>query len=147
MEVMAAFKARADEFDAKLKDVPAAMVADKAAAEKKVADLKAANGPVAEIQAAEKALAGLPKDEADAKKAWTARPRPTNEGRAKPLGGMPSHAASSRATRTATPRPRRPSTKVASQLPGPDVLPDGGHGRAAAHPDALLHHAFGEGGA
>ena len=39
------FKARAAAFDAKLKNVPAALAADKAAAEKKVADLKAANAP------------------------------------------------------------------------------------------------------
>jgi cation/acetate symporter len=44
---MKIFKERADAADAKLKDVPAAMAADKAAAEKKVADLKAANAPVA----------------------------------------------------------------------------------------------------
>ncbi|MBK9363919.1 MAG: cation acetate symporter [Rubrivivax sp.] len=90
-EVVAIFKARADEFGAKLKDVPAALAADKAAAEKKVADLKAANGPVAEIQAAEKALAAVPANEADAKKAWTAA-QAANAARAKPLGGMPGHA-------------------------------------------------------
>ena len=33
------------------------------------------------------------------------------------------------------------------ELPGADLLPDGGYRRAAAHPDALLHHAFGQGGA
>src|SRR5687767_9362506 len=52
LEVVAIFKKRADEFDAKLKDPLAALEADKAAAEKKLADLKAANGPVADIQAA-----------------------------------------------------------------------------------------------
>jgi cation/acetate symporter len=92
MEVVAAFKARADEFGAKLKDVPASLVAEKAAAEKRVADLKAANGPMAEIQAAEKALAAVPKDEAAAKAAWT-KAKADNDGRAKPLGGMPAHAA------------------------------------------------------
>lgn len=90
-EVMAAFKARADEFDAKLKDVPAALAADKAAAEKKVADLKAANAPLAEVQAAEKALAAVPANEADARKAWTAA-RAANNARTAPLGGMPRHA-------------------------------------------------------
>jgi cation/acetate symporter len=90
-EVIAAFKAKADEFGAKLKDVPAALAADKEAATKKVADLKAANAPVAEVQAAEKALAAVPGSEADAKKAWTAA-KTSNEGRAKPLAGMPVHA-------------------------------------------------------
>ncbi|MEK0416336.1 MAG: hypothetical protein RI949_342 [Pseudomonadota bacterium] len=91
-EVIAAFKAKADEFAAKLKDVPAAMAADKAAAAKKIEDLKAANAPAADVQAAEKALASLPANEADAKKAWTAG-KTANEGRAKPLAGMPNHAA------------------------------------------------------
>jgi cation/acetate symporter len=92
LEVIAAFKAQADSFDAKLKDIPAALAADKAAAEKKLADLKAANAPLAEIQAAEKALTAVPASEADAKKAWTAA-KASNEARARPLGGMPSHAA------------------------------------------------------
>ncbi|HEY9239561.1 MAG TPA: VC_2705 family sodium/solute symporter, partial [Burkholderiaceae bacterium] len=43
------------------------------------------------LQAAEKALAALPKDAADARKAWTAA-KTANEARAKPLGGMPNHA-------------------------------------------------------
>jgi cation/acetate symporter len=90
-EVIAAFKAKADEFDAKLKDIPTALAADKAAATQKVADLKAANAPAAEIQAAEKALAAVPANEADAKKAWTAA-KAANEARAKPLAGMVPHA-------------------------------------------------------
>jgi len=90
-EVVAAFKALADSYDAKLKDPLAALEADKAAAEKKLADLKGANGPVVEIQAAEKALAALPKNVDDAKKAWTAA-RNANAARAKPLAGMVPHA-------------------------------------------------------
>ncbi|WP_425261178.1 sodium:solute symporter family protein [Rubrivivax sp. RP6-9] len=90
-EVIAAFKARADEFDAKLKDIPAALAADRAAAEKTLADLKAANGPAADIQAAEKALAAVPKDEAAAKAAWT-KAKADNASRAVPLAGMPRHA-------------------------------------------------------
>ena len=90
-EVIAAFKAEADKFDAKLKDPMPALEADKAAAEKKVADLKAANAPAAEVQAAEKAVAALPKNVEDAKKAWTAA-KAANAARAVPLGGMPPHA-------------------------------------------------------
>ena len=90
-EVIAVFKKRADDLGAKLKDIPAALAADKAAATKKLDDLKAANAPLAEVQAAEKAMAAVPKDEADAKKAWTAA-KTANEGRAKPLAGMPRHA-------------------------------------------------------
>ena len=92
LEVIAIFKERADALSAKLKDVPAALAADKAAAEKKVADLKAANAPAPEVAAAEKALAAVPKDEAAAKDAWT-KARAANDARAKPLAGMPRHAA------------------------------------------------------
>jgi cation/acetate symporter len=91
-EVIAVFKKRADDLGAKLKDIPAALAADKAAAAKKLDDLKTANAPLADVQAAEKALAAVPKDEADAKKVWTAA-KTTNEGRARPLAGMPRHAA------------------------------------------------------
>lgn len=90
-EVIDIFKARAAEFDAKLKDVPAALAADKAAAEGKLAALKAANAPATEVEAAEKALAAVPTNEADAKKAWTAG-KTANEARAKPLAGMVPHA-------------------------------------------------------
>ena len=90
-EVIAIFKQRSDDLAAKLKDPKAALEADKAAAAKKIEDLKAANAPAADITAAEKALAALPKDEADAKKAWTAA-KAAADARARPLGGMPRHA-------------------------------------------------------
>jgi cation/acetate symporter len=90
-EVIAIFKARAAEFDAKLKDVPAALAADKAAAEAKLAELRGANAPAADVEAAAKTLAGLPANEADAKTAWTAG-KAANEARAKPLAGMVPHA-------------------------------------------------------
>ena len=91
-EVIAIFKGQADAFAVKLKDVPAALAADKAAAEKKVEELKAANAPLADVQGAEKALAAVPKDAAAAKDAWT-KAKAAAEGRAKPLAGMPRHAA------------------------------------------------------
>ena len=90
-EVIAVFKKQSDDLAAKLKDVPAALKADKEAAAKKVEDLKAANAPVADIQAAEKALAALPKDDAAAKDAWT-RAKAAADARARPLAGMPRHA-------------------------------------------------------
>jgi cation/acetate symporter len=92
LEVIAIFKERADALGEKLKDIPTALAADKAAAEKKVADLKAANAPAADLAAAEKALAAVPKDAAAAKDAWT-KAKAANEARAKPLAGMPRHAA------------------------------------------------------
>ena len=108
-EVIAAFKARSDEFAAKLKDVPASLAADKAAAEKKVADLKAANAPLAEVQAAEKAW--LP--------CRRTRPRPGRHGprleqpmqRGQHRSAVcPSTRKPTRATRTATRRRRRRTT-------------------------------------
>ena len=90
-EVIAAFKAQADALAEKLKDVPAALAAERAAAQKKVEELRAANAPADQIAAAEKALASLPKDEAAAKEAWT-KAKAAAEARAKPLGGMPRHA-------------------------------------------------------
>jgi cation/acetate symporter len=90
-EVMALFRARADEFSAKLKDVPAALAADKAAATKRIADLKASSAPAAEIQKAESDLAAIPDDPAAATRAWTAA-RTENLARSRPLGGMPRHA-------------------------------------------------------
>src|SRR5215207_1008449 len=91
LEVAAIFKARAAEFDAKLKALPGSLATERTGAEKKLADLRAANAPAAEIDAAAKALAEVPKDEAAARKAWTTATT-TNETRARPLGGMPNHA-------------------------------------------------------
>ncbi len=90
-EVIAAFKARSDAFAEKLKDVPAALAAERSAAEAKLAELKAANAPVAEVQAAEKALAALPANEAAARDAWT-KAKAAADASARPLGGMPRHA-------------------------------------------------------
>jgi cation/acetate symporter len=91
-EVIAIFKKQADDLGAKLKDVPAALAAEKAAAQKRLDDLKAANAPVAEVQSAERALAAVPANAAAATDAWT-KAKAAAEGRAKPLAGMPRHAA------------------------------------------------------
>jgi cation/acetate symporter len=91
LEVRALFKARADQYAAKLKDVPAALLADRAQAQQLSRDLKARNAPLREIQAADKALATQPKSEALAREAWT-RAQAINEARAQPLAGMPRHA-------------------------------------------------------
>jgi cation/acetate symporter len=90
-EVIAAFKKQSDELAAKLKDIPTALAAERAAAERNLASLKASAAPMADIQTAEKALAAIPKNEADAKKAWTAA-KTAADARAKPLAGMPPHA-------------------------------------------------------
>jgi cation/acetate symporter len=92
IEVRDIYKQRSAALAEKLKNPAAALAADKAAAEKAVADLKAANGALSEISAAEKALAAVPKDEAAAKKAWTAA-KAGADTKSLPLNGMPPHAA------------------------------------------------------
>ncbi|MGV3495107.1 MAG: VC_2705 family sodium/solute symporter [Ramlibacter sp.] len=91
LEVRKVFADRAAALDAKIKNPAASLTADRAAAEKKVADLRASNAPAAQLTAAEKELAGLPKDEAGAIKAWTAAKTAATNGD-KPLAGMPRHA-------------------------------------------------------
>lgn len=91
VEVRDIFKQRSAALAEKLKNPAVALAADKAAAEKAVADLKAANGAQSEIAAAEKALAAVPKDEAAAKKAWTAA-KAGADTKSLPLNGMPPHA-------------------------------------------------------
>jgi cation/acetate symporter len=91
LEVIAIFKKRADEAAAKLKDIPASIAAAKTVAEKNLADLKASNAAKAQIDAAEKALAAVPKTEAEAKALWS-KEQSANAARARPLAGMPPHA-------------------------------------------------------
>ena len=146
LEVAAIFKARAAEFDAKVKGLPGSLATERSAAAKKVADLQAANAPSTEITAAEKAMAAVPKDEASARKAWTAA-KAANEAQARPLAGMPNHAQIYAGRPERRRRGAEDLRRIAAQLPCAGLLPDGGHGRAAAHPDALLHHALGAGGA
>jgi cation/acetate symporter len=90
LEVIAAFKARAESYRAKLENVPFALAQERRVAVEKVADLKAINAPLGDIQAAEKALAQTPKNEDAARELWK-RLVTQNEARAKPLAGMPPH--------------------------------------------------------
>ena len=90
-EVIAVFKARSDALAEKLKDVPAALAAERAMAQAKVDELKASSAPLAELQAAEKALAAVPANADAAKAAWTAA-KAAADARARPLAGMPRHA-------------------------------------------------------
>ncbi len=91
LEVREVFKKRSADLAEKLKDPKTALAADRATAEKKVADLKAANGAASEIVAAEKALSAMPKDEAAARRAWTAA-KAAADAKSRPLNGMPPHA-------------------------------------------------------
>ena len=90
-EVREIFKKRADELSAKLQDVPAALASDKAAATKMLQHLQAASAPFSQVRAVERARAALPKNEAEAREAWS-RAKTINEARAAPLAGMPRHA-------------------------------------------------------
>ena len=83
LEVRGIFKARSEAAAAKLKDVPAAMAADQAAAQTVLDNLKASNAAVADINAAEAALARLPQTEAAATAAYIAA-RTTNAARSNP---------------------------------------------------------------
>jgi len=91
IEVQARFQALADEYERKLKDVPAALAKERAEAQRRSQALKAANAPLREIQAADKALAALPRTEAQARELWT-REIAANHARAAPLAGMAPHA-------------------------------------------------------
>jgi cation/acetate symporter len=89
-EVIAAFRARADAYALKLRDVPAALALERDAAKQHIHALKTANAPTGEIAQAEKAFASLPRDPEVARKLWAAA-QALNEARAKPLADMPLH--------------------------------------------------------
>ncbi|WP_240635980.1 sodium:solute symporter family protein [Caldimonas tepidiphila] len=91
LEVIQIFAQRATEAEAKLRDVPKALAADRAAGQQRVAELRDLDAPLAEIQAADKALAQLPRSEQAAREAYE-RARAAAAERARPLGGMPPHA-------------------------------------------------------
>ncbi len=90
LEVIALLKARAAEYEARLRDVPAALAREQAQARARVQQLRAEDAPLAQIQAAEKALLALPRDEDAARRVW-AQAQAAAEARARPLGGLPSH--------------------------------------------------------
>jgi cation/acetate symporter len=105
----------------------------------KVAELKAAATPDAKaIEAAEKAVKDFPADAAAAKKAWTAEKGVG--ARAAPVKA-PCRSLCGRWQDAG--RDREEPRHREEELPRPDRVPDDRHGRPAAHPDALLHHAFG----
>ncbi len=91
LQVRSLFQARADAYTVKLQNVPTALVAERAAAQRHVKDLKAENAPLREIQASEKALNALPRNEQQARETWR-RAQADDLLAAQPLGGMPPHA-------------------------------------------------------
>jgi cation/acetate symporter len=90
IEVIEAFRARAESYRSRLSNVPAALAQERRVANERVADLKAVNAPLGDIQAAEKVLAAVPKNAEAARELWT-RLLAQDDARAKPLAGMPPH--------------------------------------------------------
>ena len=90
-QVSALLRQQVVDYDAKLRNVPAALAADRTAAQSLQARLQAENAPLAAIQAATRALSRLPRDADEARRQWTAA-RDSAELRARPLAGMPPHA-------------------------------------------------------
>ena len=91
-EVRAIFKQRSDALVEKLAHPAASLAADRQAASQKLERLKLDNAPVAEVSTAGKALAAMPRDEAAARKVWTAE-KAASDLKSRPLNGMPPHAA------------------------------------------------------
>ena len=91
-EVRAIFKQRSDALVEKLAHPAASLAADRQAASQKLERLKLDNAPVAEVSTAGKALAAMPRDEAAARKVWTAE-KAAADLKSRPLNGMPPHAA------------------------------------------------------
>lgn len=89
-EVIAAFKAQADAYAEKLKDVPATLAAEREAAKQHIAALKAVHAPTAEIAQAEKALAHLPRNAESAQQRWSSV-QASYAAKAQPLANMPRH--------------------------------------------------------
>jgi cation/acetate symporter len=90
-EVIAIFRAKADYYATKLRDVPTALATERDAARARLRHLKARDASLDELRDAERVLASLPRNEAAATAAWTAL-QANYDARAKPLAGMPPHA-------------------------------------------------------
>lgn len=91
LEVRALWRARAEVLRDKLRDVPAALAADRESALALRRAVNAGDVPLRDIQQADKALATQPKSEGAARERWS-RELATDETQAMPLAGMPPHA-------------------------------------------------------
>ena len=86
--VLEAYRTRAQVLQAKLRDVPNVLTAERQALSEHIRELRTSSGNIGAIMAASRELAAMPKDEAAARERWTRELREAYE-RAKPLGGMP----------------------------------------------------------
>ena len=83
-QVHAIFRQRADEFDARLKDLPKSWEDGHVEAQQHVEDLKRSNASLIEIKAASRALANYPKDPEEARRVWQEE-KAANMARAAPV--------------------------------------------------------------
>ena len=90
-EVVAAYLRRVRDYEVRLRDVPAALERERAAARERIQRLRAQNADVGLIVATSRELAAMPRDEAAARERWT-REMHLNQERARALGGLPRHA-------------------------------------------------------
>jgi cation/acetate symporter len=90
-QVSALLSQQVVDYDTKLRDIPAALAADVAAAQSQLARLQSDDAALASIQAAKRTLGRLPRDAEEARRNWSAA-RDSAAMRAQPLAGMPPHA-------------------------------------------------------
>ncbi|WP_313330115.1 VC_2705 family sodium/solute symporter [Comamonas sp.] len=77
-------------FESRLRNIPAALEAERTRLHEKVQQLRISNADLSQVLAAGRELAALPQDVGSARELWTAAMR-ENYARAQPLGGMPQH--------------------------------------------------------
>ncbi len=109
LEVAGIFKARAAEFDTKIKNLPGSLNEEKAAAQKKVADLKASNAAPARSRPPRRRLPPCPRTKPTRRRLGPRPRRPTKRGPSRSAACRITRR-STQATRTATQPRRRPST-------------------------------------
>ena len=89
-QVIAGYLRRAQDFEARLQDVDAALERQRQATQERIHRLRAQNADVGLIVAASRELAAMPRDADTARERWTREMR-ENYARAQPLGGLPRH--------------------------------------------------------
>ena len=90
-QVAELYRQRALGWQARLRDVDAALAQDREAAQERIRAMRARNADVGEIVVASRALSQLPRNAQEARERWTRAEREDRE-RAQTLGGLPPHA-------------------------------------------------------
>ncbi|MGE8318852.1 MAG: VC_2705 family sodium/solute symporter [Comamonas sp.] len=90
-QVESIYLERALVYESRLRNIPAALEAERERLREQVHQLRISNAELGQVLAASRALAALPKDEATARELWTAQMK-ENHARARPLGGVPPYA-------------------------------------------------------